>query len=381
MGYLRAVTTSMLIALNLHFLRPGVTGGGETYAVELVRALAALDRRNDYLLVCNRGGSQLDLPAQENFRMIASPVSASVRSLRYAWEQLVMPAQLRGRRLHLVHSMGYVSPILAPLKQIVTIPDANWKELDAISSAKRCALGFFVRQSAKAANIILTGTHAAAATLAKYLPACRERIEVIPLGADHLPMPGQGELPGISYPYLLALSGSLNHKNIPRLVAAFARIAGKIPHTLVVAGHLPPDVKASLSHSRLGSRLNFTGYVSDEMLAALFAGADLFVFPSWHEGFGLPLLEAQRFGTPVIAAEIPALVEIADGSAEFFDPFSTDAIATAILAVLTAPERKAMLAEAARRNAGRYTWEATARATLQIYEEVAAAGGSRSASR
>ena len=109
------MATPIQIALNLHFVRPGVTGGGETYAIELVRAIAALDRRNRYLLLCNRDRDRLDLPDQENFRVISSPVSASVQPFRYAWEQLVMPAQLRGRGLDLVHSMGYVPPILAPV--------------------------------------------------------------------------------------------------------------------------------------------------------------------------------------------------------------------------------------------------------------------------
>jgi glycosyltransferase involved in cell wall biosynthesis len=114
--------------------------------------------------------------------------------------------------------------------------------------------------------------------------------------------------------------------------------------------------------------------VSDQDLASLFAQADLFIFPSWHEGFGLPLLEAQRFGTPVAAAAIPALEEIANGSAVMFDPLSIDAMAAAVLEVLSTPARHAELAVAARRNAAAYTWEATARATLAIYEQVAAAG-------
>ena len=376
------MATPIQIALNLHFVRPGVTGGGETYAIELVRAIAALDRRNRYLLLCNRDRDRLDLPDQENFRVISSPVSASVQPFRYAWEQLVMPAQLRGRGLDLVHSMGYVSPVLAPVKQIVTIPDANWKDLDAMSLTKRRILGFFVRRSAAAASVIITGTAAAAATLARHLPADRGRIEVVPLGADHLRMaPLTAGPPEIDRPYLLALSSYSSHKNIPRLLQAFARIAHEVPHTLVIAGHSNAELRAAVADIGLGPRIQCTGNVSERTLASLFAAAELFAFPSWHEGFGLPLLEAQRYGTPVAASGIPALIEIANGTAEFFDPFSTESIASAILRVLKTPERRAALAEAARRNAARYTWEATARATLEIYAEVAASGRSNSSSR
>jgi glycosyltransferase involved in cell wall biosynthesis len=257
---------------------------------------------------------------------------------------------------------------------VVTIPDANWKDLDTMSAAKRRALGFFVRRSAKTADVILTGTRAAAATLEKHLPADRGRIAVVPLGADHLLSSSDRVGPsGIDGPYLLALSGTSNHKNIPRLVQAFARVADAVPHKLVIAGIVPSEIRACVAETSLSARVEWTGYVSDGRLASLLAGAALFVFPSWHEGFGLPLLEAQRFGTPVAAAAIPALVEIANGSAELFDPFSTDSIASAILQVLKSSERRNALADAARRNAAAYTWDVTARATLGVYEEVAAA--------
>jgi glycosyltransferase involved in cell wall biosynthesis len=212
-----------------------------------------------------------------------------------------------------------------------------------------------------------------------HLPRRHGRIVVVPLGADHLASSSdRAGSSGIDGPYLLTLSGIQHHKNIPRLIQAFHRIADRVPHKLVIAGIVPPDVVSAVSETKLGTRLQWTGYVSDERLASLFAGAALFVFPSWHEGFGLPLLEAQRFGTPVAAASIPALVEIANGTAELFDPFSDESIAAAILRVV---QKQQALAEAGRRNAAAYTWEAAARATLGIYEEVVASGRRGSSSR
>lgn len=364
----------MRIALNLHFLRPQVTGGGETYAIELLRALAAIDDYNEYHLLCNRAFTKLDLPEQENFRITSSPVSASLRPVRYAWEQVVMPTQLKRLRPDVVHSLGYVAPVLSRLTQVVTIPDANWEELQTLSFPKRRALGFFVRRSAMVAEVIVTGTRAASAALSRYLPADRGRIIVVPLGADHLPEPVAQDSK-FSDPYLLALSSSLDHKNIPRLVEAFARVAPQIPHSLVIAGHAPTEIRGAITNMGLDNRVQCSGYVNNQTLASLYAGADLFMFPSWHEGFGLPLLEAQRFGTPVAAARIAALVEIASGTAELFDPFSIDSIASAVLSVLQAPQRRKTLAEAARQNAARYTWAATARAMLKVYEELASGHG------
>jgi glycosyltransferase involved in cell wall biosynthesis len=347
----------------------------------LTRALARLDSTNQYFVYCNRGHRQLALPEQQNFRVFASPIDASVRPLRYAWEQLVMPLQLRTRGLDLVHSMGYVSPIRSRLPQVVTIPDANWKELDTIPSAKRRALGYFVERSAAGAATIITGTHAAATNLAMHLSLQADRFAVIPLGADHLPVAARGQGPRHEVPYLLALSGSPLHKNIPRLIQAYERIAGDVPHELLIAGILPEALRPVVSGSRVGSRIRATGFVDDEALAALYANADLFVFPSWHEGFGLPLLEAQRFATPVAAAGIPALVEIANGSAELFDPWSVESMAAGMLRVLASPARLAALVDAGRRNVARFTWETTARETLAVYEKLAAQRRSPSSSR
>jgi glycosyltransferase involved in cell wall biosynthesis len=358
------------IALNLQFVRPGVSGGGETYAVELVRALAAIDRDNEYLLLCNRDHTALDLPGQANFRVLPSAVGAEVRPVRYAWEQIVTPLHLAQRSVAIVHSLSYVAPVLAGAPQIVTIPDANWEDLEILSAFKRRVLGFFVRQSASRATTILTGTHASAAALRRHLPAIADRIEVVPLGSDHVCV--HAAPPPIDLPrrYVLALSGSFAHKNTARLIAAFQRISDRVPHSLVIVGTVPHPSRAV--RTACGPRIVYTGYVTRAELAGLYAGAELFAFPSWHEGFGLPLVEAQRCGTPVAAAAIPALAEIAAGSAELFDPLSVDAIANALLAVLTTPARLAGLAAASRDNALRYSWAATARTTLGIYERVAA---------
>jgi glycosyltransferase involved in cell wall biosynthesis len=357
------------IALNLQFVRPGVTGGGETYAVELARALAALDRDNEYLLLCNRDHATLDLPRQENFRVLASPIGAAVRPVRYAWEQVATPLVLARRNVAIVHSLSYVAPLLAGAAQVVTIPDANWEDLDILPAFKRRVLGFFVRGSAARATTILTGTQAAAAALRRHLPEIGDRIEIVPLGGDHMCV--RTAPPPVAMPrrYVLALSGSFAHKNTGRLTEAFQRIADRVPHSLVIVGNVPDE---HAPRSACGSRIVYTGYVTRAELASLYAGAELFAFPSWHEGFGLPLVEAQRCGTPVAAAAIPALAEIAAGSAALFDPFSVDAIERALLAVLTSPGRLAELGAASRANALRYSWATTARRTLEIYQRIAA---------
>ena len=119
-------------------------------------------------------------------------------------------------------------------------------------------------------------------------------------------------------------------------------------------------------------RLFWVQGLNDMSLDQLYRRATVLLMASEGEGFGLPLVEAQRCGTPVAAAAIPALAEIAAGSAALFDPFSVDAIERALLAVLTSPGRLAELGSASRANALRYSWATTARRTLEIYQRIAA---------
>src|SRR5258707_6321523 len=109
----------MRIGINLLYLLPGVVGGTETYARELLGHLAALDEANTYYIFVNREAAELPLPKQPNFKRIICPVRATRRAIRYAYEQLILPWQLLALRIDLVHSLGYVGPLFASCTPIV----------------------------------------------------------------------------------------------------------------------------------------------------------------------------------------------------------------------------------------------------------------------
>ena len=129
-------------------------------------------------------------------------------------------------------------------------------------------------------------------------------------------------------------------------------------------------LKQHLATLEAAGRVQRLGYVPDDELSRLYASAFGFVFPSWHEGFGLPVLEALGYGTPVICSDRASLPEVGGDAAMYVDPASAESICAAMLALEADPGRRAALAEAGRRQAARFSWERTARETLAFYERV-----------
>jgi glycosyltransferase involved in cell wall biosynthesis len=200
------------------------------------------------------------------------------------------------------------------------------------------------------------------------------RVAVTPLAVIPEPDPGEAsdgartlERCGLRTPYLVSFSSSFAHKNIPRLIEAFARAKASrgLPHHLVVIGHrpsrgipptLPPDV-------------HFTGFLLDREVKQVLRRAEMLVFPSTYEGFGLPVLEAMAAGLPVACSRVASLPEVAGDAALFFDPYSVEEIADRIARLATDAALREQLRARGRDNLLRFSWEETARRTLAVYRE------------
>ena len=366
----------MLIALNLLYLIPGVVGGTETYATSLIHALAKVDGENDYVVFVNKGGADLDVTPGPNFHRIVCPFIALRRIVRYGWEQGIFPFQLRQRRPDLVHSLGYVSPLAGPRPQVVTVPDLNYiRHQGRHTAAGRRVLRFFVEQTVKRADHVITISEFSRGEIVRNLDIAEDKVTVTHLAGRESSNGAAGahdNPPSIPAPYIMAFSSLSAHKNLPRLVAAFQRIVDVVPHSLVLVGHLPenPDFRAELERA-IGDRIRFTGYLPDEQVMTLMRNASLFAFPSLYEGFGLPILDAQHARVPVTCSAVAALPEVAGDGAYLFDPMSVDEIANALKACLLDLDLRATLTEKGFRNAARFSWAKTARETLAVYSAVA----------
>ena len=370
----------MKVVLNLLYLLPGVVGGTETYAKSLIRAFSRQDEDNEYSVFLNRESADLDVTPTDNFSRVICPINAMNRAARYSWEQGAMPLQLRKVRPDLVHSLGYVIPLAAKGPQVVTVHDVNylghkgWR-----TGIGRTAFRFFAERTVKRADRIIAVSRFSRDEIVKHMNVDAEKVTVVhSAGREASPRKQNGHatsevVRNISRPYIMAFSALSAHKNIPRLINAFGRIASIVPHDLVLVGHMPvkSSVRAEMEAAGGHDRIHFTGYLPESDVASLLQNASLFAFPSLYEGFGLPLLDAQNAGVPVVASSAGALPEIAGDSAVLFDPHSEEDMANAMKRALLDADLREKLIEKGHENARSFSWDRTARETLDVYKAVA----------
>ena len=178
-------------------------------------------------------------------------------------------------------------------------------------------------------------------------------------------------------PYLVFVGNVKPHKNLATLIQAFGRIAGSIPHDLVVvgkqAGFITGDSPAVAIANDLGDRVHFTGKVPAETLEQFVVNADALVLPSLYEGFGLPPLEAMACGCPTVVSRAASLPEMCGDAALYFEPLNVDQLASTLLRLLSSEELRQDLRQRGRRQAARYSWDRCAEQTLGFLEQLALA--------
>lgn len=372
----------MKIGINLLYLIPGIVGGTETYAAGLLCGLASLDSGHEFVVFVNRDAEQWPLP-DGNFTRIICPVDGRNRQKRYAFEQFRLPFLLRKHCVDLVHSLGYVGPIMSPCPAVVTIPDTNYIDLAfSIPASRRFPLRIVSTIAAKRASSVVTISNFSRQQIIKHLGIPQNKVVVTRLAPQLGLLKAMNDLDwhniqksyNIERSYIVAFGGGAIHKNIPRLLQAFAQIAGKIDHQLVLVGHLPPDysVNAANRIPEMQSRVITTGYVPSDYIGQLLSHADLFVMPTLYEGFGLPVLEAQQAGTVVACSTAGSLPEVAGAGAAFFDPLSVDSMAETIFRCIVDSELRAQLYQEGQENLKRFSWEKAAKETLAVYHNVLA---------
>jgi glycosyltransferase involved in cell wall biosynthesis len=232
-------------------------------------------------------------------------------------------------------------------------------------------------------NNIITISQQSKQDIMHYLRPSQERIRVIPYGvaAKFQPIPEKEarahlqERLQISQRYVLYVGALTERKNIQRTLQAFARIAPTLPDiSFVLTGPRswkPTMIETLIAELGIQERVFWTGPLTDTDLPALYSAAELFVFPSLYEGFGLPVLEAMACGAPVVTSNTSSLPEVAGVAAIQVDPYNIDALAAAMQRVLTDPHLAAEMRQKGLSQAQKFSWQRAAQATLAVYEEVA----------
>jgi glycosyltransferase involved in cell wall biosynthesis len=358
-------------------------GGSEIVARSLLREIARLEPELELVVYCGREAVQplRAEPFGERTELVVSPVPSRVKPARLAAELTWLPWRARRDRLDLLHSLGTTAPPFCPVPSVVTVLDVIYHHYpETFPRAAQLGLRLVVPAGARRADRVVAISEAGKREVAQTLKLDPGRIEAVHLGfgfdgeeSAATPAPELRERYGLGdAPLVLTVSSALRHKNLDRLLQAFAALEGNGAR-LVVVGHAGRDqeaLRARAAELGLAGRVVFTGWVEETELEGLYAAADVFVYPSLMEGFGLPVLEAMRREVPVACSNVSALPEVAGDAAEYFDPYDVDSIAAALRRLLESPERRTELVALGREQCRRFTWEDTARRTLAVYREV-----------
>jgi len=364
------------VALMGRSLRPPLTGIGR-YTLNLARALAAALSPGAVTLFLTRDAVALDgLPC---VRALA-PLPTPHELLRGAWEQLLVPLAVRRGQHDIYHSPNFTLPLSLPCPAVLTVHDLAYLRGGLHNARLQMYLRLLTSLAiARAARIIAVSQSTRRELEARY-PRARGRVSVVYPGLDpqfwHPPAASAirafRERLGLSRPYLLFVGTIEPRKNLPRLVRAFEKAVqeASLPHELVVCGPWGWRHEAAaraLARSPLRQRIRRLGYLPQEELPLLYAGAELLAYPSLLEGFGFPPLEAMALGTPVLTSDTSSLPEVVGTAAVTVSPLSVEGIAQGILRLLHDRSLADRLRSAGPERARQFTWERAARETLEAY--------------
>ena len=304
--------------------------------------------------------------------------------VRSIWMQLVLPGILREVRPEVVHFTNYLAPVLTDTPYVVSFHDMSLTLLpEAHTLKKRLLTASLIPTVAKRARRILVPSESTRRDVTRLLAVDPGRIRLVPYAASPLYRPlsaGPGPLArrGVRPPYFLYVGTIEPRKNLARALRAFGRIAPSLPdHQFVIVGQPGWKYGEVLREARkpdLAEKVVLTGYVPEEELPLLYNHAVALVYPSLYEGFGLPLIEAMACGTPVLTSSGSSLSEVAQGAALFVDPLREDELAEAMTTLATDERLRADLRGRGFLRAAEFSWERTARATIEVYREVAEEG-------
>ena len=177
----------------------------------------------------------------------------------------------------------------------------------------------------------------------------------------------------IKKPFILSLGTLEPRKNIPTLLKAFAGIMDQIPHHLVLVGQKGwkwEPIFREIERPNLKDRVHWVGYVSDQERVSFYNAADFLAYPSWYEGFGMPLLEAMQCGCPVITSRVSSMPEVVGEAGLLIDPHRVEDLQGAMLRLAHEPELREKLRTAGFEQAKKFSWETSARITLEVFEKV-----------
>ncbi len=378
----------MRIGLSFHSA-DGYPSGVEYYALGLLRGLLGIDTKNEYLVYVNQPDLvKQSIPPAPNLTVIPA-THCRTRIARILWEHTELPRLCARHGLDVLHCTSYVCPaIRTSVPYVVTIHDTL--ALDRPGWCKPTNVLYFqlaLRRSAQVASRIISVSQQTARDLCRRTSVAPSNIRVVYAGVDDVFCTDGGVLrrrrvrERYSLPdrYILYVGNIEPKKNVSTMLRVQNQLHERgLPHKLVIAGKRSWRARSELKGVERGvasGGVVWIGYADRGDLPSIYQMADVFLFPSLHEGFGFPPLEAMACGTPVVSSSRGALAETAAAAAILVDPDDSEQIAAAVIAAIIDPQLRDRHVNLGLQQSGKFTWASSARATLSVYEEVSGGDG------
>ena len=365
------------------------SGGGLTSMTNLLPALVRVDGENEYVVIVSAKQAAVVSQIPKNVGVHSVRFNPKNVLVRLLYEQLVLPFVLRRLGARWLYSVGSLTTLLAPCKVLLLIENANpysvldvaWNRKDRLRNWALRTLGNLSARKADVVRFLSENSRDIISGMIKLPPS---KTIVIPHGLAAQTGESRTADEGMHLPdrFILTVSNLGPHKNIHTLVDAFEKLVkvNHYPGSLVIVGaqHYPEyfeSLKSRIKGTQLGSKVIFLGWVDPESLPTLYRKAEVFVFPSAEETFGMPVVEAMGYGVPVVVPSPGARFfipyeEICRTGAEYFDAFDSSSLCEHIWRVLSDEQRRQHIVMAGKERAQHYRWDDVASGLVSVFRRV-----------
>ena len=375
----------MRIGINARYLQNTRTGIAR-YVYSLLTNLKKIDAGNEYVLFLGSGRVISDDIEGLGFCNDVSKMPTTNQILKMVWQHFYLPRRLKDLKIDIFHEPTFIAPYFKQCPAVVTIHDLSYKFLpDCYTFRNRLYLELLMKRSINTSDKIIVISEHTKKDVLRNFNVNEQKVEVIPLSVDEsfYPVTDRKEEQaafvkskyGITQKFILTVSLISPRKNLVNLIRAFAKLKKKKAslHQLVIVGEkgwLYKEIFEEAAACGYEKDIIFCDFVPHDDLVKLYNAAEVFVYPSLYEGFGLPLLESMACGCPVVASNSSSIPEVCAEAAIFIDPYDPSGFADAIWRVLTDVPLKKSLIERGKIRAKFFSWRRTAEDTVRVYSSL-----------
>jgi glycosyltransferase involved in cell wall biosynthesis len=373
----------MRFSVDAHAIGCHLTGN-EVYIRNLLHEFARLDNSNEFIAYIAKPDAPEYLPSNLATRWVSNNP--------YKRLGFDLPRAVRMDTPDVLH-VQYTGPLFTKVPLVVSVHDVSYLEYPQYFTRFRASqMRITVKRTVESAAAVLTPSEYSRRAILRHYKVAPEKVVVVPNAVSsefrpierHVAQATIQEKFGLSGPFILMVGDLQPRKNHLGLLHAFEEMMHahpQLPHRLVFVGKdtwYTGEVRRAIEHSTVRDRVHLTGFVNDTDLIYFYGACDLFVFPSFYEGFGLPILEAMACGRAVVCSNTTAMPEVANAAGILFDPASTSEMTRAMADVLLDQDLRQRLERLGSNRASLFSWEKAASKTLDVYLSVAGAKSSLS---